>query len=301
LPVVSWLLGLGSARYDHLSLPAVVLIDTPAFSRAGNAAGDLPSKVLDLMFDAVLNSKDLSGRRFGTGAIFAITLHGGVVALILWVSTGEPTIKRHTDLAVKFMKAGDLPPSPPPPPPRLASATSRPHAVEHRPVRRPDKLVQPKEIPKDKPREADPEQEAVGASNDDQSSAGSAPGGVPGGVAGGVEGGLVGGVPGGVPGGQLGGNVLPFGEGMTRPEQLSGEPVRYTREALAAQVEGTILLKCVITIDGRLDNCRVIKPLPHMSQAVLDAVSTWRYKPVRYQGRPVAVDYLIQIRLVIPH
>ncbi|HEX9507256.1 MAG TPA: TonB family protein [Myxococcales bacterium] len=253
------------------------------------------------MFDAVLNSKDLSGRRFGTGAIFAITLHGGVVALILWVSTGEPTIKRHTDLAVKFMKAVDLPPSPPPPPPRLASGTSRPHAIEQRPVRRPDKLAQPKEIPKDKPREADPEQEAVGASNDDQPSAGGTPGGVAGGVAGGTEGGLVGGVVGGVPGGQLGGNVLPFGEGMTRPEQLSGEPIRYTREALAAQVEGTILLKCVITIIGKLENCRVIKPLPHMSQAVLDAVSTWRYKPVHYQGRPVAVDYLIQIKLVIPH
>ena len=299
--MVSWLLGLGAARYDRLSLPAVGWIDTPAFSRAGNADGDLPSRALDFMFDAVLNSRDLSGRRLGTGAIFSITLHAGVVALILWVSTREPAIKSQPDLAVKFMKAVDLPPSPPPPPPRLASPTSRPHAVEHRPVRRPDKLVQPKEIPKDKPREADPEQEAVGASNDDQSSAGSAPGGVPGGVAGGVEGGLVGGVPGGVPGGQLGGNVLPFGEGMTRPEQLSGEPVRYTREALAAQVEGTILLKCVITIDGRLDNCRVIKPLPHMSQAVLDAVSTWRYKPVHYQGRPVAVDYLIQIRLVIPH
>lgn len=300
---MSGLLALSAARYDRLSHPAVVLIDTPAFSKAGNAGGDLPSRALGLMFDAVLNSKDLTGRRFGTGAIFSITLHAGVVALILWFSTSEPAIKRQPDLAVKFMKAVDLSPSlpPPPPPAKLASSTSRLRPIEHRLVRKPEKLVQPKEFPKNKPPEADPEEpQEAAASSDGQPSAEGAPGGVAGGVAGGTEGGLVGGAVGGVPGGHLGGNVLPFGEGMTRPEQISGDPVRYTREALAAQVEGTLLLKCVITIDGKLENCRVIKPLPHMSQAVLDAVSTWRYKPVHYQGRPVAVDYLIQIRLVIP-
>jgi protein TonB len=252
------------------------------------------------LFDSVLNSRDLTGRRFGTGAIFSITLHAGVVALILWVSTSEPAIKSESNVAVKFMKPVDLPPSPPPPPPRLALATSSAHPVEHRPVRKPDHLVQPKEIPKDRPREADPEPETAAAPSDGEPSADGAAGGVPGGVAGGAPGGLIGGVLGGVPGGQLAGNVLPFGEGMTRPEQISGEPVQYTRQALAAQVEGTMLLKCVITTEGKLENCRVIKQLPHMSQAVLDAVSTWRYKPVHYQGRPVAVDYLIQIRLVIP-
>ncbi len=185
----------------------------------------------------------------------------------------------------------------------LASSVPKTHRVEHRLVRKPDTIVQPKEIPKEKPPEADPEPEPRDAKDDDRS--GDAVNGVPGGIAGGMPGGVIGGVLGGVPGGQLGGqlrsSVLPFGEGMTRPEQTSGEPPRYTREALAAQVQGTMLVKCVITIGGKLENCRIIKALPHMDKAVLDALSTWRYKPVHYQGRPVAVDYLIQIKLVIPH
>jgi protein TonB len=249
------------------------------------------------LFDSVLKPRELTGRRFGTGAIFSITLHAGVGALILWVSTSEPAIKTEPNVAVKFIKPMDLPP---PPPPKLASATSKPRAVEHRPVRKPDLLVQPKEIPKDKPREADPQPETVAAQSEGEPSADGVPGNTPGGVARGARGGVIGGAPGGLPGAPLAGNVLPFGEGMTRPEQISGDPVQYTRQALAAQVEGTMLLKCVITTGGNLENCRVIKQLPHMNQAVLDAVSTWRYKPVHYQGRAVAVDYLIQIRLVIP-
>ena len=60
-------------------------------------------------------------------------------------------------------------------------------------------------------------------------------------------------------------------------------------------------VKCVITTEGTLNNCRLLKALPHMEDAVLGAISAWKYKPVYFQGRAVAVDYLIQIKLVIPH
>ncbi len=258
------------------------------------------------MFDAVLNQAKTSQSRFGTGALFSVTLHAGVIALILWASTSRPAVRNPKDLAVKFMMPSlAATPPPPPPPPPLASATPKTQRTEHKIVRKHDTIVQPKEIPKEKPPEADPEPEHHDTKNEDQADQGGVAGGVPGGVAGGTPGGAIGGVLGGVPGGQLGGHlgggVLPFGEGMTRPEQTSGEPPRYTREALAAQIQGTMLVKCVITIEGKLQNCRVVKALPHMDKAVLDALSTWRYKPVRYQGKPVAVDYLIQIRLVIPH
>jgi protein TonB len=88
---------------------------------------------------------------------------------------------------------------------------------------------------------------------------------------------------------------------MTRPVQVEGRDPVYTREALEARIQGLMIVKCVITIEGRLENCRIIKPLPHMEKAVLDALSTRRYKPVTYQGRPVAVDYVFNIKLVMPN
>jgi TonB family protein len=97
-----------------------------------------------------------------------------------------------------------------------------------------------------------------------------------------------------------GNKPLPYGEGMTRPEQLEGKDIAYTREALAARVQGTMLVKCTITRAGRVENCRVLKPLPHMEQAVLEALQSRIYKPILYKGQAVAVDYVFNIKLALP-
>ncbi len=236
------------------------------------------------MFDAVLDRSNVPKSRFGTGATASVLLHVGLLGFALWI-TSRPPAEKKQELAVKFMVAPPPPPPPPPPP-----AKPKPKTEIKKPTPKPDVILQPKEIPSNKPAEAEPEE-----NKDDE--------GVEGGVEGGVKGGVVGGVLGGVLGGQLGGTgteVLPFGEGMTRPEKIEGRDVQYTREALEAHIEGIMLVKCVITLQGRLENCRILKPRPHMEKAVLDALATWRYKPVTFQGRPVAVEYIFTVRLVIP-
>jgi TonB family protein len=93
---------------------------------------------------------------------------------------------------------------------------------------------------------------------------------------------------------------VPYQEGMPRPVELQGKDSVYTREALAARVEGTMVIKCVITKQGKVENCRVIKGLPHMNEAVVQSLQSRVYKPITLQGRPVAVDYVFNIRLVAP-
>jgi protein TonB len=235
------------------------------------------------MFDSVISGGTVARRRFGTGAFISVILHAGLLAFAIWIST-KPAASKKQDLAVTFFKAPPPPPPPPPPPKK----SPKPTPIERKPVqRKPDTIIAPRELPKEKPAEAEPKEES-----DDE--------GVEGGVEGGVAGGVVGGVIGGVVGGQLGSQVLPFGEGMNRPQRVEGHDPVYTREALEAHVEGLMIVKCVITVQGKLENCRIIKPIAHMEKAVLDALATWRYTPVTFQGRPVAVDYVFNIRLVIP-
>jgi eukaryotic-like serine/threonine-protein kinase len=93
---------------------------------------------------------------------------------------------------------------------------------------------------------------------------------------------------------------LPFQDGIPRPVEVQGRDIVYTREALAARVEGTMLLKCVITPKGSVEGCRVIKGLPHMNEAVVQALQSRVYKPILVQGQAVAVDYPFTIRLVAP-
>jgi serine/threonine-protein kinase len=96
-------------------------------------------------------------------------------------------------------------------------------------------------------------------------------------------------------------DVVPFGEGMTRPVLMTpGRPITYTREAIAARVEGVSIVRCVITAEGAVERCKVIKPLPFMDDAVLEHLQSQRFQPVTYQGKPVSVGYNFSVRLTLP-
>lgn len=243
------------------------------------------------MFDSVLGRGNVPQTRFGAGTAISVVTYVGLGALMFWISSAPPELKE-PEIEVTFKQAMAPPPPPPPPPPKKSSTPkTKPK------VKKPEVLVQPKEIPQQKPPETEPEPQEEEPSEATEEE-------VEGGVEGGVVGGVVGGVLGGVLGGEIGGTgtteVVPFGEGMERPVKLSGRPLEYTREALEARVEGLMIVKCVINTEGKVDRCRIIKPVPHMEKAVLDSLYSSRYKPVTFQGRPVQVDYTFNIRLQIP-
>ena len=93
---------------------------------------------------------------------------------------------------------------------------------------------------------------------------------------------------------------VPFQEGMPRPVEVKGKDIVYTREAMTARVEGTMVVKCTITQKGQVENCRVIKGLPHMNEAVVQSLHSRVYKPILLHGKAVAVDYVFNIRVVAP-
>jgi TonB family protein len=98
----------------------------------------------------------------------------------------------------------------------------------------------------------------------------------------------------------VGTNVLPFGAGMTRPMKRSGPPPQYTKEALENRIQGLMVVKCIITVEGEVRKCIIVQPLPFMEEAVLDALYQARFTPVTLQGQPVQVDYTFNIKLSLP-
>jgi protein TonB len=239
------------------------------------------------MFDSVLE-KNLSGRQFGRGASFSIGIHALLVAGVVYLSS-RPEQRPEKDLrAIAFLSQ---PPPPPPPPPPATGGATKPK-IEQKVVKKAETLV-----------EATKKQTEAQASKSEKDPApepGGQAGGVAGGVPGGVAGGVLGGVVGGVLGGQLGGTgAVPFGPGMgDRPTPVKPIQITYSQEARAAHIEGKMLLKCVIMVDGSVTNCRVVKGLPMVTREVLEAVSRSKFTPVLFQGRPVAVDLVIPIAVV---
>ena len=59
-------------------------------------------------------------------------------------------------------------------------------------------------------------------------------------------------------------------------------------------------VKCVITLEGAVQDCRVINGLPFMDRAVVSALQARKYKPYVLNGQPVEIDYTFKIKLTLP-
>lgn len=94
--------------------------------------------------------------------------------------------------------------------------------------------------------------------------------------------------------------VCDFNERITPSELLSGAEVRYPPEALKARVRGLVIARCTLTREGRVEDCRIIKGLPHMDEAVVQALQSRRYRPVTFRGKPVTVKYTFHMKLQAP-
>lgn len=86
------------------------------------------------------------------------------------------------------------------------------------------------------------------------------------------------------------------GENVTRPEKISGRPPVYTEVARKARLTGVVILETVIDEQGNVTQPRVLKGLPMgLSEAAVEAVQTWKFKPATLDGRPVPVYYTLTV------
>lgn len=95
-------------------------------------------------------------------------------------------------------------------------------------------------------------------------------------------------------------SVRAFSPDMSRPVKLSGPEPVYTPEALAQRAQGLFIARCTVTLEGQVKDCRVLKPVPYMTEAVLEALQQQRYKPATLNGEPIEVEYSFNIRLSPP-
>jgi len=125
------------------------------------------------------------------------------------------------------------------------------------------------------------------------------------------------GVPGGVDYGDAG--VLPGNLVNTAFYGLVGEPevpmraigevkppkpVRrvepdYPEIARQARIEGVVILEATTDLNGRVTAVRVLRSIPLLDEAAVDAVRQWVYEPLVVNGRPRAVTFTVTVRFVL--
>lgn len=83
---------------------------------------------------------------------------------------------------------------------------------------------------------------------------------------------------------------------MSRPELVSRREPDYSAEARAAGVQGTVLFDVVIDDTGKPTDIRLVSPRGYgLDERALEAISQWRFKPAKKDGKPVRVRAYIEV------
>jgi periplasmic protein TonB len=198
-----------------------------------------------------------------------------VVPLLMSEEMPEPT----ASVRAFFVEPAAPPPPPPPPPPPAPKSTIQPKVQPK--ILDEARFVAPIEVPDQvKP---------------DQGLDLGVEGGVAGGVEGGVPGGVVGGVVGGLPDAPPPPQAVRVGGQIKEPKKLKNVTPEYPDIAKQARVQGVVILECTISPQGKVTNVTVLRGIPLLDAAAIDAVKQWVYTPTLLNGVPVPVIMTVTV------
>jgi protein TonB len=92
------------------------------------------------------------------------------------------------------------------------------------------------------------------------------------------------------------------GGAVRAPAQTRRVNPLYPPEAQAARVQGVVIMEAIIGEDGRVRDTRVLRSIPLLDQAALDAVRQWEYTPTLLNGKatPLVMTVTVQFTLATP-
>ena len=91
---------------------------------------------------------------------------------------------------------------------------------------------------------------------------------------------------------RVGGEIKP-------PERL--QPVaRMPPEAIAAGVQGVVILELVINEEGLVSDVKVLRSIPLLDQAAIETARQWRFSPTLVNGRPAPVVMTATVNFTRP-
>jgi TonB family protein len=88
---------------------------------------------------------------------------------------------------------------------------------------------------------------------------------------------------------RIGSNHIP------EPKKIKNAAPVYPGDARASRVEGTVVLEATISPEGRVTNLKVVRGIPLLDTAAVEAVRQWRYTPTMLNGRAVPVIMTVSV------
>jgi TonB family protein len=91
---------------------------------------------------------------------------------------------------------------------------------------------------------------------------------------------------------RVGGNI------KTPTKTKDVRPV-YPPIAQSARVSGVVIIEATIGADGKVKDAKVLRSIPLLDQAALDAVKQWQFTPTLLNGVPVPVIMTVTVNFTL--
>src|SRR6478752_6161602 len=234
------------------------------------------------MFGDVVNPSIKVGSRSWYTVPLSILVHTVVIGAVVIIPLMAADVLPTPPSMMAFVAAAP-PPPPPPPPPQAPQAP--PPKVE----------VNPNAAPVEAPKEIKPE---TGLEQGTKSAVSGVEGGIVGGVTGGIVGGLEAAPPPPPPPPPPAAPVR-VGGAIKQPTKIKDARPVYPPIAQSARVQGVVIIEATIGPDGRVQEAHVLRSIPLLDAAALDAVKQWQYTPTTLNGVPVPVIMTVTVNFTL--
>jgi TonB family protein len=91
---------------------------------------------------------------------------------------------------------------------------------------------------------------------------------------------------------RVGGNVR-------QPTKIADNRPVYPPEAKAAGVQGVVIVESVIGVEGSVIETKVLRSIPLLDQAAIEAVRQWRFTPTLLNGAPAEVVMVVTVNFTL--
>jgi TonB family protein len=92
---------------------------------------------------------------------------------------------------------------------------------------------------------------------------------------------------------------LRVGGNIKAPTKVRDVRPVYPPEALGARVQGVVILEAVIDASGSVRDARVLRSIPLLDQAAVDAVQQWAFTPTLLNGQPVPIIMTVTVNFTL--
>jgi protein TonB len=89
------------------------------------------------------------------------------------------------------------------------------------------------------------------------------------------------------------------GGAIKSPSRIKNVNPTYPPIAQSARVQGVVIIEATIGVNGKVTDAKVLRSIPLLDSAALDAVKQWEYTPTTLNGQPVPVIMTVTVNFTL--